>query len=102
VRFDQIKRTFQNSPNPDSSKYYVLMESPGQEPYSNDCAVFMLGAFAHWALRNDTELLPTRFRLKSGVTTANYGVQMRRHIYDSIKESRVNLDDQILHSMLLS
>ena len=78
------------------------MESPHQAAYSDDCAVFMLGAFAHWALRSDTELLPTRFQLKSDVTTAHYGCQMRRHIYQSIKESRVNLKDQILQSMLLS
>ena len=48
--FHQIRRTFQKSANSDSSKHYVLMESPRQAPCSNDCAVFMLGAFAHWAL----------------------------------------------------
>ena len=100
--FRQIRSTFQESPNSDSSKRYVLMESPRQAPYSNDCAVFMLGAFAHWALRSDIAHLPTRFQLKTGVTTAHYGCQMRRHIYQSIKESRVKLKDQILHSMLLS
>jgi len=80
----------------------ILMDSPYQARGSNDCAVFMLGAFAHWAIRSNIACLPTTFQLQNGISAADYGSQMRRHVHESIRNSAINLDDPVLHSMLLS
>lgn len=100
--YKHVKTTFQNSPYAVTRRRYVLIDSPEQAVSSMDCAVFMLGAFAHWALQSNIAHLPTNFRLKDGVSTAIYGCQMRRHIHETIKNCKIDLNDQILRSMLLS
>jgi len=98
--YKYVETTFQNSPHAVTRRHYVLIE---QAVSSMDCAVFiMLDAFAHWDLRSDIALLPTKFQSKDGVSTAIYGCQMRRHIHETIKNCKIDLNDQILRSMLLS
>jgi len=60
----------------------ILMDSPYQARGSNDCAVFMLGAFAHWAIRSNITCLPTTFQLQNSISAADYGSQMRRHVHE--------------------
>jgi len=99
--YNNVEGMFRISPFANATRH-VLMDSPDQASGSNDCAVFMLGTFAHWALRSDITYSPTKFQLKDGIGAASYGCQMRRHIHESIKNLKINLNDQVLHSMLLS
>ena len=79
---------------------FVLMNSPPEAHGSNDCAVFMLAACAHWVLREGNNL-PSSFELRDGISAQQFGREWRRHVRDSIANGSINHNDPCLSWMRL-
>ena len=97
--FQQILRLMKNENTPFEDATFVQMESPFQSRGSNDCSVFMLGAFFAWLTRRDQA---TSHLLLQGIDAKDYGRRMRSHVFDSILDKSVDFENGAAKAMVFN